>query len=534
MLRWAIYARHSSDRQNPKSCADQIRECEARVEAVGGVVVKRYADEAVSGAHEAQRPQYLAMLTAMKLGTFDAIMAEDLDRLNRNLEASARLYSLAERDGVELWTIADGKITQLHTGLKGLMGEMFLKQLADKTRRGNLAVARDGRIPGGNCYGYRVTASDKRGRRAIDADQAEVIRGIYRDYAGGVAPRAICAALNAADVPPPRGREWRVSSLVGNAARLNGILVNPIYVGRPLFNRQRFIKDPETGKRIARPNPREAWIEQDVPELRIVPQPLWEAVQARRKGAGKNYPLHQLRRPKTLLSGLVRCEECGSPMVIANGYFRCTGHMNAGTCENNRGVHAGKLEGWVLNGLRHAMDDEEIIAEHTRHLRATVERLQAERAKALEGVRRRRAEIDRKIANLMAALEEGKGGASVMARIAELEAERNQVEDPPAFNVVPVITDAPARFRRQLGQIEQLLAGGSLEAVKARELVRGLVARIGARRQGEKIAIEADSSLGALLAFARGPEGAWSIDGCGSLQRSMDADVFLPILRLSA
>lgn len=533
MIRWAIYARHSSDRQNPKSCSDQIRECEARISALGGIIVKRYADESISGAHEAQRPQYLALLTAMKLGTFDAVMAEDLDRYNRNLEASARLYSLAERDGVELWTIADGKITQLHTGLKGLMGELFLKQLSDKTRRGNLAVARDGRIPGGNCYGYRVGSGEKRGLRVIAEDEAEVIRRIFLDYSKGVSPIAICKQLNMEGVKPPRGKEWRVSTLLGNAKRLNGLLVNPIYVGRPLFNRQRFVKDPETGKRMAKPNPREVWIEQNVPALQIVSTEIWEAVRARREDAGRNYPLHQRRRPKTLLSGLVRCEECGSPMTLANGYFRCTAQMNAGTCENNRGVRASKLEGWVLDGLRTAMDDEELLAEYTRHLRSAVERRQAERERDFHAVNRKRDELDRKIANLMAALEDGTGSSAVLSRIKQLEIERDAIELPRAVNVIPVVTDAPARYRRQLRHMEQLLSGEGSDSSRARELVRGLISRIGARRQGNQILIEADSGLGALLAFARGPE-SWSNDGCGSPQRTMEPQITIPILRMVA
>ena len=515
MLRWAIYARHSSDRQNPKSCVDQIRECEARIAAIGGVIVKRYSDESVSGAHEAQRPQYLAMLTAMKLGTFDAVMAEDLDRYNRNLEASARLYSLAERDGVQLWTIADGRISQLHTGLKGLMGEMFLKQLSDKTRRGNLAVARDGRIPGGNCYGYRVGAGEKRGIREIDEAQAETVRRIYADYSAGVSPVAICTSLNREGVAPPRGQEWRVSTLLGSAKRLNGLLVNPIYAGRPVFNRQRFIKDPETGKRMAKPNPRDQWIEQDVPALRIVSPEAWEAVQARRAAAVRNYPLHQLRRPKTLLSGLVRCEECGSPMTFANGYFRCTSRMNAGTCENNRGVRASSLEEWVMAGLRAAMDDDELVAEYTRHLRSTLEQRKAGQAKQMASVTRRRSEIDRKIENLMSAIEGGTGSAAVLLRIQQLEAEQSQIQEPEAINVIPVVTDAPARYRRQLQHIEQLLSGEGSEAVRAREIVRSLIRRIGARREGNQLVVEADSSLGALLAFARGPE-TYAIVGCGS------------------
>lgn len=533
MLRWAIYARHSSDRQNPKSCADQITECEARIAAIGGVIVKRYADESVSGAHEAQRPQYLAMLTAMKLGTFDAVMAEDLDRYNRNLEASARLYSLAERDAVQLWTIADGRISQLHTGLKGLMGEMFLKQLSDKTRRGNLAVARDGRIPGGNCYGYRVGAGEKRGLREIDEAQAEVIRRIYADYAAGVSPRAICKALNQDGVKPPRGQEWRVSALVGTASRLNGLLVNPIYVGRPVFNRQRFIKDPETGKRIARPNPKDQWIEQHVPALQIVEREIYEAVRARRENSGRSQPLHHRRRPKTLLSGLVTCLECGSPMTVATDYFRCTAHLNAGTCENNRGVHIRRLEGWVLEGLRTAMDDDELLAQYTRHLKATLDRRQAGLSKARAAAVRRRSEIDRKIRNLLALVEDGRGSPAALVRIQQLEAERSQIQEPEAVNVIPVVTDAPQRYRRQLQHMEQLLAGEGTEAVRAREAVRSLINRIAARRQGNQIVIEADSSLGALLAFARGPE-SWSIARCGSPQRSMDADLAIPILRMVA
>jgi hypothetical protein len=34
------------------------------------------------------------------------------------------------------------------------------------------------------------------------------------------------------------------------------------------------VKDPSTGKRLARINPESAWVVQDVPELRIVDQAL--------------------------------------------------------------------------------------------------------------------------------------------------------------------------------------------------------------------------------------------------------------------
>ena len=56
----------------------------------------------------------------------------------------------------------------------------------------------------------------------------------------------------------------------GHAGRGTGILNNELYIGRLVWNRQRFLKNPDTGKRVARPNPSSEWITTDVPELRIV------------------------------------------------------------------------------------------------------------------------------------------------------------------------------------------------------------------------------------------------------------------------
>ncbi len=50
--------------------------------------------------------------------------------------------------------------------------------------------------------------------------------------------------------------------------------------------RQSFLKDPDTGKRIARPNPEAEWIVQDVPGLRIVDDALWDLVRTRQASFG--------------------------------------------------------------------------------------------------------------------------------------------------------------------------------------------------------------------------------------------------------
>ena len=54
-------------------------------------------------------------------------------------------------------TLAEGDITHLHVGLKGTMNALFLKDLADKTRRGLRGRVELGKSGGGLCYGYKVT-----------------------------------------------------------------------------------------------------------------------------------------------------------------------------------------------------------------------------------------------------------------------------------------------------------------------------------------------------------------------------------------
>src|SRR5438552_9489929 len=143
-----------------------------------------------------------------------------------------------------------------------------------------------GRSSGSRCYGYRVVrrledGEVTTGEREIVEEEAAVIRRIFRDYVAGASPKQICKALNKEGVPGPQGALWGPSTIHGNPERGIGILHNELYVGRLVWNRQRFLKDPDTGKRVARPNPQSAWIIKEVPELRIIDEDAWRAVRAR-------------------------------------------------------------------------------------------------------------------------------------------------------------------------------------------------------------------------------------------------------------
>jgi site-specific DNA recombinase len=263
----------------------------------------------------------------------------------RDQEDVTGLYKHLTFAGVRLITLAEGEISELHVGLKGTMNALFLKDLAQKTRRGLEGRVRQGRSGGSLCYGYKVIGEldahgqPLRGARRIEAAEAAVVRRIFTEFASGKSPRAIARTLNGEGVPGPASRPWGDTTIRGHALRGTGILRNELYIGQLVWNRLRYVKNPSTGKRLSRLNAPAAWIRQPVPELRIIEHDLWEIVQAR-LGAlrasravekARAHRFWERRRAKHLLTGLVRCGICGSPMAsVGSALSRLLGSAAAG------------------------------------------------------------------------------------------------------------------------------------------------------------------------------------------------------------
>jgi site-specific DNA recombinase len=311
-MRVAIYTRYSSDLQRATSIEDQLRVCAERASREGWAVVGDYVDRGVSGA-SLIRPGIQSLMQDAQRRAFDLVLAESLDRISRDQEDIAGLYKRLRFAGVRIVTLSEGEISELHIGLKGTMGALYLKDLADKTRRGLRGRVEAGRSGGGNAYGYAVAAAGEtdRGSRTINPAQADTIRHIFESYAGGASPRAIAHGLNKAGIPGPSGRAWGPSTINGNMRRGTGILNNELYVGRLVWNRLTYIKDPDTGRRVSRANAIEDLIIKDVPEQRIVPQELWDRVKARQRGLRKATVFWKKQRPRMLLSHLLKCGCCG-------------------------------------------------------------------------------------------------------------------------------------------------------------------------------------------------------------------------------
>ena len=163
----------------------------------------------------------------------------------------------------------------------------------------------------------------------------------------------IAEELNNRQVPPPgamwnrkhrRCLGWSRTAIYGNLKRGVGILCTPLYAGRYIWNRTRRLQDPDTKARKHFPRPGDEWIKREAPELRIVPEDLWQRVQARlqesqRRGAIVSDALRKSagRGPKHLFSGLLKCGVCGGNYIMVNEHaYGCATHRNSGTpvCSN--------------------------------------------------------------------------------------------------------------------------------------------------------------------------------------------------------
>lgn len=91
------------------------------------------------------------------------MIAEALDRISRDQEDTAAIFKRLHHADVTLLTLSEGVISELHVGLKGTMNALFLKDLADKTRRGLRGRVEAGMSGGGKCYGFDVVPGDERG-----------------------------------------------------------------------------------------------------------------------------------------------------------------------------------------------------------------------------------------------------------------------------------------------------------------------------------------------------------------------------------
>jgi len=525
-MRAVIYARYSSELQRDASIEDQIRLCRERIEQEGWEYLHAYTDRAASGA-SALRPAYQSLLEDARRGQFDLVVAEALDRLSRDQEDVAGLFKRLSFAGIRLITLSEGEISELHVGLKGTMNALFLKDLADKTRRGLRGRISEGRSAGGLCYGYEVVQqTDSRGEpvrggRRVNPPEAAVVERIFTLFSRGMSPRAIARLLNEEGVPGPGGRPWGDTTIRGHHARGTGILRNELYVGRLVWNRLRYAKDPETGKRRSRLNPASAWIVQEAPELRIIKEPLWEAVQQRlgsirdsegvKKARATRFWEH--RRARHLLTDKAFCGSCGGPLAaIGADHLACSKARRMGTCDNRRSVRRGVFEHLILDALKNRLMAPELVAEFVEEFRREVNRqrqgAELERAAAQSEL----AVVMRKLDGLVDAIADGLRAPDLQRRLDELGTRKSQLEallaapPPPPVRLHPNLSGL---YRQKVADLHGALADPGLRG-EALEIIRTLIERVELHPAEDGFRIELIGEIANMVTLSAGTESVGS------------------------
>jgi hypothetical protein len=246
----------------------------------------------------------------------------------------------------------------------------------------------------------------------------------------GKSPRTIARELNAERIPGPGGRPWSDTTIRGHTLRRTGILHNELYIGRLIWNKQRYVKEPSTGKRLARINPENEWIIHDVPELRIVGDDLRQRVQQRLAGIRGSARMQKAReakfwlnrRSKHLLTGLTCCGDCGAPLAAAGkDYLSCSAARRRGTCTNRKGIRRAILEGLILNALKNNLMHPDFVAEFIREFHAELNRQRRDAELTIKFKRRELEETCRKLDGLIEAIADGFRAPGLQAKLDELE-----------------------------------------------------------------------------------------------------------------
>ena len=470
LMRCAIYARYSSDLQRESSIEDQTRKCRTHATPRGWVVLAAYvrSDEEITGATLAARPALRSLIEDAKRRPrpFDRILIDDTSRLARNVADALNMVATLRFHGVGVTFVSQGIDTMDKTArqlvtINGMMDEQFLVGLADKVHRGQEGQVLKGLNPGGKCFGYRnVPIEDpsrqgKYGRPAIAGvrleprdEQAAVLLRIFQMFADGMGLAGIAKTLNAEKVPapqPPRTRTmqaWCPSSIWE-------MLRNERYRGVQVWNRTEKTRNPETGRKVSKARPKEEWTRVEVPEWRIVPESLWNAVQARIAQAGQKFGAARLggmnrteRSRSYLFSGLLVCGVCRSRMVIISGqgkrgYVRygCPSHRYRGVCSNGLTIRQDRLEKQLLAALEARILNSQLIEYTLQRFHDELQKRLTEiqrQATGLDEFRRQRSELQLKAERLTTAIADSGHSPALLSKLAEIErqiAEVNRREE---------------------------------------------------------------------------------------------------------
>jgi site-specific DNA recombinase len=390
----AIYARKSTEQNGvgdeEKSVTRQIEHAKAYATRKGWLVDHEhvYVDDGISGAEFVKRPGFIRLMNTLSpRPPFQVLIMSEESRLGREQIETAYALKQITDVGVRVFfyledreRTLDNAMDKVMLSLTNFAAEMEREKARQRTYDAMLRKAKALQVTGGKVYGYSnvelLAANGTRQSvtRQANPEQAVVVRRIFELYAAGTGMLTLAHRLNEEGVKPPRGRGWAPSAI-------REMLHRPLYRGEVVWNRSQ--KVVRGGTKKQRKRDESEWLRFEAPELRIIPDELWQRVKARLNERAALFPRSQttrklIGRPRYqdesayLLVGFVRCSVCGGPVGTesrahgSNGarqlvpHYACLDNRRRGKaiCANPVALRQDILDGKVLGAIAEVLQPE--------------------------------------------------------------------------------------------------------------------------------------------------------------------------------
>lgn len=276
--------------------------------------------EVVSGETISARPVMQKLLHEVESGLWDGVLVVEVERLARgdtiDQGVVSRAFQYSDTKIITPTKIYDpnNEFDEEYFEFGLFMSRREYKTIKRRLNNGRISSVKEGKYCGNKPpYGYeRVKLEKEKGYtlRPVPA-QAEIVKMIYTWYAGDgceqIGISKIVRKLNDMGIKSMSGNNWTPASI-------QGILTNPVYIGKIRWNGRKTVKTMQDGQVIkTRPRSKDVLV-CDGLHPAIISDDLYNSVQEIRQ---KNPPRpisikNTVRNP---LAGIVYCSKCGRAMV---------------------------------------------------------------------------------------------------------------------------------------------------------------------------------------------------------------------------
>lgn len=256
------------------------------------------------------RPAFQQMLTDMRAGKINYIVAYKLDRVTRSVRDLEVLISDLEKHNCYLVCDKDDVNTSTANGrffvrMLTVLSQLEIEIVSERTKFGLTGAIKSGHIPNRCPLGYKREGK----KMIIDETTKDLVIRIFNMYLEGKSYQTIANILNEEQIPTLTKAKWKDSTI-------EKMINNKIYMG-----------DYERFKRVGKEQGKEPVIYRDVVEP-IISRAMFYEVQAQKE---KNQRAFCRDRVYIFMQKLI-CPKCGKLMTCKGSggkkkkymYYHCT------------------------------------------------------------------------------------------------------------------------------------------------------------------------------------------------------------------